>query len=120
MNPQTTMSLRHKALGLILNGWNAIDDLQAGQDSSDLELSLQASTLGLFQRQITLDGFSVNADDPTGLSLVRNLIVRANIIQPGQNVPEPGMAALLLTALGSAMLARRRKARAAADQRLAA
>ncbi|MFT3820004.1 MAG: choice-of-anchor D domain-containing protein [Rubrivivax sp.] len=97
-----------QALGLLLSGWDAIDDLQAGFDSADMQLGLLADTLGLFERQITLDGASVNASDPTGLGLVRSLIVRANVIQPGQTVPEPSGLLLAAAALAAALAARRR------------
>ena len=100
-----------QALGLTLTGWNAIDDLQAGDDSADMQLRLQAGTLGLFEGRIRLDGFSVNADDPSGLSLVRNLIIRANVIDPGQPVPEPGIFMLLVAAAAASFTASRMRRR---------
>ena len=102
------------ANGLLLSGWNAIDNLLAGGDTADMDLSFLAAGAGLFERSIVLDGFSVNADDPTGLGLQRQLLVRANIVAPGGGggtVPLPGTLSLVLGALAAAAATRLVRAR---------
>ena len=73
--------------------------------------ALQALARAVHEGRIRLDGFSVNADDPSGLSLVRNLIIRANVIDPGQPVPEPGIFMLLVAAAAASFTASRMRRR---------
>ena len=92
-----------------LSGWGPLNTLAAGQFSGDLEVSYLASVLGLFTDTIDFDGFSTNASDPTGIAQSRQLIIKANVINQGNQVPEPGTLALLLLAAAGAVLARRRR-----------
>jgi hypothetical protein len=100
------------AAGLALSNWNVFTGLLAGTDTDDMGLSFTAGGVGLFERQITFNGTSTNASDPTGVALFRNLVIRANVTAAsgggGGNVPEPGSLALVLAAAAAALLSRRR------------
>ena len=97
------------AAGLLLGNWNAFTGLLAGADTDDMTLAFTASGLGLFERQIAFNGTSTNASDPTGLAVLRTLVIRANVAASGVgNVPEPGTMALVLAAAAAALLSRRR------------
>ena len=97
------------AAGLTLGNWNAFTGLLAGADTDDMTLAFTASGVGLFERQIAFNGTSTNASDPTGLAVLRNLVIRANVAASGVgNVPEPGTMALVLAAAAAALLSRRR------------
>ncbi len=90
--------------------WDAIiSGLGAGQFSGDLSVGYLAAALGLHQDTVDFDGLGTNASDPVGLAQHRQLIIKANVINAGNTVPEPGTLALMLLAAAGAMLARRRR-----------
>ena len=92
------------------SSWNAIvSGLGAGQFSGDLSVGYLAATLGLHQDTVEFDGLGTNASDLAGLAQHRQLIIKANVINAGSTVPEPGTLALLLLAAAGAVLARRRR-----------
>jgi hypothetical protein len=99
------------ALGFDFTNWAAIDDLQVGHDSSDMALGFTATALGQYQGTIILNGHSVNASDPAGVSLVRTLIVRANVVDDNHTVPLPGTLALVGAALAAGLASRRWRGR---------
>ena len=72
-------------------------------------MSYLASALGLFTDSVDFDGFSTNTSDPAGIAQHRQLIIKANVINRGNQVPEPGTLALLLLAAASAYVVRRRR-----------
>ncbi|MCZ2292523.1 MAG: choice-of-anchor D domain-containing protein, partial [Burkholderiales bacterium] len=94
------------------SGWNNLGagGLAAGQAQGGLSLGFVASALGAVQDQIVFNGWSHNGYG-ADLAQTRTLTVRANVYDPGNNVPEPGT--LALVALG-ALLARRRCSRGGA------
>ena len=86
----------------VLGGFGLVD-LEAGQAQGGLGIDFTAGQLGQFEDTVVFNGFSYNASDPTGLSLIRSLQIVANVFDPngGGNVPEPGtLALLMLAALG--------------------
>ena len=90
--------------------WDAvISGLGAGDFSGDLSVGYLAATLGLHQDTVDFDGLGTNASDPVGLAQHRQLIIKANVINAGSTVPEPGTLYLLLLAAAGAVLARRRR-----------
>ena len=94
----------------VLNGWNAINNLDAGDHVESLALSYLAAQLGLYEDTVVFNGRGTNASDAVGRPQTRNLIIRANVIDPdGNPVPEPGMLALLLAAAVAGVIARRRR-----------
>ena len=93
-----------------LNGWSAFNDLTAGNLLGGLGLNYLAATLGSFQQQIVLNGFSDNASDLTnGIARTINLVLRGNVVAANQQVPEPGSLALVLLAAAVGWQARRRR-----------
>jgi hypothetical protein len=90
------------------SGWNSLAMLQAGDASGELGIGFLASALGGFQDTIDFNGFSTNASDPTGIAEQRTLIIKANVTDGSNSVPEPGTLALLLIAIAGALVARRR------------
>ena len=93
----------------IATGFGPVNGLGAGQSSGNLNLNFAALSLGLFQDIIDFDGFGTNASDPTGVAQHRRLIIRANVFNATNQVPEPGTLALLLVAAAAAVMARRRR-----------
>ena len=92
-----------------LAGWGAFSDLAAGNRLAGLGLNYLAATLGGFQQQIVLNGFSDNASDLTnGIAQTINLVLRGNVVGSNQ-VPEPGSLALVLLAAAAGWQARRRR-----------
>ena len=92
-----------------LSGFGPVATLAAGQFSGDLNVSYLASALGLFTDSVDFDGFSTNTSDPAGIAQHRQLIIKANVINRGNQVPEPGTRVLLLLAAASAYVVRRRR-----------
>jgi len=93
-----------------LSGWSAFNDLTAGNLLGGLGLNYLAATLGSFQQQIVLNGFSDNASDLTnGIARTINLVLRGNVVAANQQVPEPGSLALVLLAAAAGWQARRRR-----------
>ncbi|MFT3819425.1 MAG: choice-of-anchor D domain-containing protein [Rubrivivax sp.] len=84
----------------LLGGFGLVDGLEAGQAQGGLGIDFTAANLGQFEDTVVFNGFSYNASDPTGLSLIRSLQIVANVFDPngGGNVPEPGTLALLMLA----------------------
>jgi hypothetical protein len=93
-----------------LAGWNAFSGLAAGDLLSGLGLNYFAATLGSFERQIVLNGFSVNASDPSGIAQTINLVLRGRVVGANNAVPEPGSLALVLLAAAAGWQVRRRRA----------
>ena len=93
----------------IASGFGRVSGLGAGQSSGNLNLNFAALSLGLFQDIIDFDGFGTNASDPSGVAQTRRLIIRANVFNATNDVPEPGTLALLLVAAAAAVMARRRR-----------
>ena len=92
------------------SGWFDPLGLDAGESLLGLGLGFDPQTLGLFTDTLFFDGLSFNADDLAGRSLARlTLQLRANVIQQGGSVPEPGTLAMILLALMTAMVAKRRR-----------
>ena len=90
-----------------LTGWGPPGPLAAGQFSGDLNVSYLALALGLFTDSVDFDGFSTNTSDPTGIAQHRQLIIKANVINRGNQVPEPGTLVLLILALAGLGYSRR-------------
>ncbi|MEO6971851.1 MAG: choice-of-anchor D domain-containing protein, partial [Rhodoferax sp.] len=91
------------------SGFGPLGTLAAGQFSGNLDVSYLASALGMFTDTIAFDGFSTNASDPVGIAESRTLVIKANVINASNSVPEPGTLALMLMAAAAALLARRRR-----------
>ncbi len=91
------------------SGFGSVDNLAAGQAQGGLDIRFDADRLGSFQDTVVFNGFSYNDSDPTGLSQVRSLTIRANVFDPngGGTVPEPGTLALLLMATLALLRSRR-------------
>ena len=92
-----------------LSGFGTVATLAAGQFSGDLNVSYLASALGLFTDSVDFGGFSTNTSDTAGIEQHRQLIIKANVINQGNQVPEPGTLVLLLLAAASAYVVRRRR-----------
>jgi hypothetical protein len=90
-------------------GWNAFSGLDAGSAVGGLSVAVNAASLGQFQDTIAFDGFGYNASDPAGLAQSRNLVIRANVVDGNNQVPEPRTMALVLVALAAMGLVRRRR-----------
>jgi hypothetical protein len=90
-------------------GWGPIGPLIAGQASGNLGISYTALALGSIQDEIAFNGLSTNAADPSGIAQSRRLLIRANVIDGNNTVPEPGSLALVLAAavIGAALRRRR-------------
>ncbi|MDP1646883.1 MAG: choice-of-anchor D domain-containing protein, partial [Rubrivivax sp.] len=92
-------------------GWDPVISLAAGQATGNLGIGFFAAALGLSEDVITFNGFGTNASDTTGLAQSRQLVIRANVVNPGGGgtVPEPGTLALLVMAASAAFVTRRRR-----------
>jgi hypothetical protein len=90
-------------------GWGPFVDLGAGSAVGGLSVAVNAANLGQFEDKIVFDGFGYNASDPAGLAQSRNLLIRANIVNASNAVPEPRTTALVLVALLSMGFVRRRR-----------
>ncbi len=87
-----------------LNGWDAFGGptaLAAGQAKGGLQLNWLAAAVGLYTDSIVFNGLGTNASDPRGLAQARTLLIKANVVQGGTQVPEPGTFALLLAAVAA-------------------
>lgn len=92
-------------------GWFDPTDIAAGQSLTGLGLDFDPITLGLYSDTIVFNGFSFNTSDPAGRALAAyTLLIRANVIESGGTVPEPGSLAMVLLALAAALAAQRRRA----------
>ncbi|MBK9571448.1 MAG: choice-of-anchor D domain-containing protein [Rhodoferax sp.] len=82
----------------------------AGGTSGDaLSFLFDSTALGSFQDAVSLSWFGNNASGYQDQSRLYTLLVRGNVVQQGNTVPEPGTLALLLIAAVGAALARRRR-----------
>jgi hypothetical protein len=88
-------------------GWDPIAALAAGATQGGLQVSYTFDALGLFEDVVTLNWRSVNGVGPD-LAFASTLRIRANVIDGGGSVPEPGTWALLVLALALLALVRRR------------
>ncbi len=88
-------------------GFGVFTDLAAGQ-SQGLNVNFNALTLGGFSDDIRLATLGHNFSGYSGLLDDITLRIRANVVQDGGTVPEPGTLALLGIALAGLMVSRRR------------
>jgi hypothetical protein len=92
---------------LLMAGFSGI---AAGGTSGDaLSFLFDSTTLGSFQDEVSLSWFGSNASGYQDQSKLYSLLVRGNVVQQGNTVPEPGTLALLLIAALGAAVARRRR-----------
>ena len=92
---------------LLLAGFSGI---AAGGSSGDaLSFMFDSTSIGSFQDEASMSWFGNNASGFQDQSRLYTLLVRGNVIQQGNTVPEPGTLALLLVAAVGAALARRRR-----------
>jgi hypothetical protein len=89
--------------------WDPVSGLGAGEAFGGLSVNWTAAALGLYTDTIVFNGLGTNAADPTGLAQARQLLIRANVVQGGSNVPEPGTFALLAAAAAAGLVAGRRR-----------
>jgi hypothetical protein len=88
----------------VLSGWDAFGGptaLAAGQAKGGLRLNWLAAAVGLYTDSIVFNGLGTNASDPQGLAQARTLLIKANVVQGGTQVPEPGTFALLMAAIAA-------------------
>ncbi|MBS0392025.1 MAG: choice-of-anchor D domain-containing protein [Proteobacteria bacterium] len=90
------------------SGFNAFSNLAAGAGQGGLGIGFTASTLGLFGDDILLSSLGHNASGYSGNLGDITLQIRANVVQGGNPVPEPGTLFLLSIALGGLLMGRRR------------
>ncbi|MFO1198003.1 MAG: choice-of-anchor D domain-containing protein [Burkholderiaceae bacterium] len=100
--------------GFSLSGWNPLSSpIESGDTLAGLMVDFSALGLGTFTDTIVFHGLSVNASDPTGYALDDvTLVLRANVIDGTQTVPEPGVLALALAAALAALASARSRRRA--------
>jgi hypothetical protein len=99
----------------LYGGWNPFTGLSAGGAVGGLGIDFTASGLGLFEDTITFNGFGYNDSDFEGLAQSRTLLIRANVVDENNAVPEPGT--LLLVLLGLLALSHRAARRTAGTVR---
>ncbi|MEO8304100.1 MAG: choice-of-anchor D domain-containing protein [Betaproteobacteria bacterium] len=83
----------------LLTGFNVFGPLGAGAAYDGLDVSFATATLGLIQDVITLHWYGSNESGYVGDDETITLTLRANIVEQGNHVPEPGTLALLLVGL---------------------
>ena len=92
-------------------GFGAFTDVGAGATANNVTVSHGTAGVGLFEDDIVLIGaLGHNLSGYSGALADLRLHIRANVINQGNSVPEPGSLYLLLLAAAGAVLARRRQA----------